>query len=330
LQISGLCDSESGVTQLYPSIEAYEHGMLDVGDGDRVYWETCGNPRGKAAVVLHGGPGSGCTQWHRRLFDPSAYRVVLFDQRNCGRSTPHASAPEVDLASNHTANLIADIERLREHLGIERWLVIGGSWGSTLALAYAERFPNRVTELILFGVTTSRRKEIDWLFRGGVAILFPEDWERLRDAVPAALRDDDIIEAYCRLLHDPDPAIRNQAALAWCTWESATPAWPPAHGLSPRFRDPAFRMAFARIVTHYVQHYAWLEDGAILRDARTIAGIPGIMVNGRFDLQAPIGWAYELKHAWPCAKLVIVDNAGHDASNASITGELIRATDQFR
>ena len=146
--------------------------------------------------------------------------------------------------------------------GIERWLVLGGSWGSTLALAYAERFPNRVTEIILFGVTTGRRKEFDWSFRGGLADLFPEQWERLRDAVPAALRDGDIIEAYCRLLHDPDPAIRDQAALAWCTWESATPAWPPAHGLSPRFRDPAFRMAFARIVTHYVRHYAWLEDGS--------------------------------------------------------------------
>lgn len=170
--------------------------MLEVGDGHRVYWETCGNPSGKAAVVLHGGPGSGCTPWHRRLFDPSGYRVVLFDQRNCGRSTPHASGPEVVLASNNTANLIADIERLREHLRIERWLVLGGSWGSTLALAYAERFPNRVTEIILFGVTTGRRKEFDWSFRGGLADLFLERWESLRDAVPAALREGDIIEAF--------------------------------------------------------------------------------------------------------------------------------------
>jgi len=303
--------------------------MLDAGDGDLVYWETCGNPRGKPALVLHGGPGSGCTPWHRRLFDAGAYRVVLFDQRNCGRSTPHASAPDTALARNHTANLVRDIERLREHLQIERWLVLGGSWGSLLALAYAERYPNRVTELILFGVTTGRRKEFDWLFRGGVAILFPEQWERLRDAVPAAVRSGDVIEGYCRLLDDPDASIRNQAALAWCTWESATPAWPPAHGLSPRFRDPRFALAFARIVTHYVRHYAWLEDGIILRDASALAGIPGIMVNGRFDLQSPIGWAYDLKRAWPRAKLVIVDDAGHDASNVSITGELIRATDEF-
>jgi proline iminopeptidase len=314
---------------LYPAIEPYDCGMLEVGDGNRVYWEACGNPHGKPAVVLHGGPGSGCTPWHRRLFDPSAYRIVLFDQRNCGRSTPHASAPDTDLASNNTANLVADIERLRQHLGLERWLVFGGSWGSVLALAYAERHPSRVTELVLFGVTTGRRKEFDWFFRGGVSILFPEQWDRLREAVPAELRDGDIIEAYYRLLHDPDPAIRNQAALAWCTWESASPAWPPARGLSPRFRDPTFALAFARIVNHYVRHYAWLEDGILLREAAAIVAIPGVMVNGRFDLQAPIAWASDLNRAWPRGKLVIVDQAGHDASNTNIAGELIRATDQF-
>jgi len=317
------------VTQLYPEIAPYEHGMLDVGDGNRVYWETCGNPRGKPAVVLHGGPGSGCSPWHRRLFDPTAYRVVLFDQRNCGRSTPHAGAPDTDLKSNTTTNLIADIERIRQHLDVERWLVFGGSWGSALALAYAQRYPGRVTEIILFGVTTGRRKEFDWLFRGGVAVLFPEQWERLRAALPVADRGGDIVEAYSRLLHDPDAAIRQRAALAWCTWESATPAWPPANGLSPRFRDPAFALAFARIVTHYVRHDAWLEDGSLLRGAGLLADIPGIMVNGRFDFQAPIGWAWDLKRVWPRAKLVIVDHAGHDPSNASITRELIRATGQF-
>jgi proline iminopeptidase len=317
------------MTALYPDIAPYERGMLEVGDGNRIYWETCGNPRGKPAVVLHGGPGSGCTRWHRRLFDPDAYRIVLFDQRNCGRSTPPASEPDTDLASNTTANLIADIERLRQHLNIDRWMVFGGSWGSTLALAYAERFPERVTEIILFGVTSGRRKEFDWLFRGGVAILFPEQWQRLRDGLPAAQRDGDIIEAYYRRLHDPDSAIREHAALAWCTWESATPAWPPTNELSPRFRDPVFRMAFARIVTHYVRHYAWLEDGSLLRDAGSIADIPGIMVNGRFDLQAPIGWAWDLKRVWPGAGLVIVDDAGHDATNASITRELIRSSDHF-
>jgi proline iminopeptidase len=317
------------MTGLYPDIIPYEHGRLEVGDGDLVYWETCGNPHGKPAVVLHGGPGSGCSRWHRRPFDPTAYRIVLFDQRGCGRSTPHASAPDTDLASNNTLNLIADIELLRQHLNVDRWLVFGGSWGSTLGLAYAERHPDRVTEIILCGVTTGRRKEFDWLFRGGVAVLFPEQWERLRAGVPAAERDGDIVEAYHRLLHDPDLAIREQAAVAWCTWESATPAWPPAPGLSPRFADPTFRMAFARLVTHYVRHDAWLEDGSLLRNAPALADIPGIMVNGRFDFQAPIGWAWDLKRVWPRAELVIVDDAGHDASNTAITGELIRATEQF-
>jgi proline iminopeptidase len=317
------------LTGLYPEIAPHRHGMLEVGDGNRVYWENWGSPRGKPAVVLHGGPGSGCSEWHRRLFNPAAYRIVLFDQRNCGRSVPHASAPDTDLASNHTWNLVADIERLRQHLDIERWLVFGGSWGSTLALAYAEKHPARVTEMILWGVTTGRRREFDWLFRGGVADLFPEQWERLRDALPPAERDSDIVDAYYRLLQDPDPAIRRQAAIAWCTWESATPAWPPAHGLSSRFKDPAYAMAYARLVTHYVRHDAWIEDGSLLRDAGRLAEIPGIMVNGRFDLQAPIGWAWALNRVWPRAKLVIVDDAGHEATNASIARELVRATDQF-
>lgn len=314
---------------LYPQIAPYEHGMLEVGDGNLAYWEVCGNPRGKPAVVLHGGPGSGCTPWHRRLFDPSAYRVVLLDQRNCGRSTPHASAPDTDLANNHTANLIADLELLRQHLHLDRWLVAGGSWGSLLALAYAEAHADRVTQMILWGVATGRRKEFDWLFRGGVAILFPEQWERLRAGVPAVKQDRDVVEAYYRLLNDPNPVIRERAATAWCTWESATPAWPPARGLSRRFADPAFALAYARIVTHYVVHNAWLEDESLLRGADALRNIPGIMVNGRFDFQAPIGWAWDLKRVWPSAEYVIVDDAGHDASATGITGELIRATDKF-
>ena len=195
------------LTDLYSEIEPYEHGTLEVGDGNFLHWETCGNPDGKPAVVLHGGPGSGCSPWHRRLFDSSAYRLVLFDQRGCGRSMPHASALDTDLATNNTTNLIADIERLREHLDVDRWLVFGGSWGSTLALAYAETYPDRVTEMILFGVSTGRRKEFDWLFRGGVAVLFPEQWERLRAALPIAERDGDIVEAYYRLLNHADPGF---------------------------------------------------------------------------------------------------------------------------
>jgi proline iminopeptidase len=314
---------------LFPEITPYAHGMLDVGRGNLLYFETCGNPRGKPAVVLHGGPGSGCTSWHRRLFDPAHYRIVLFDQRNCGRSTPHASAHDTDLTSNNTANLIEDLEQLRQHLHIDRWMLLGGSWGSTLALAYAEKHREQVTAIILWGVTTGRRKEFDWWFRGGVAVLFPEQWKQLLDSVPASHHDGDIVSAYYRMLNDPNPAIREQAALAWCRWESATPSWPPTNDLSPRFTDPTFRLAFARIVTHYISHNAWLEDEVLLRDASLLADIPGMMVNGRYDLQAPIGWAYDLKHAWPTAQLVIVDNAGHDPSNANISQELIRATNHF-
>jgi len=316
------------VTRLYPEIEPYEHGVLDVGGGDLVYWEACGNPRGKPAVVLHGGPGSGCSPGLRRYFDPGAYRVVLFDQRNCGRSTPHASAPDTDLASNTTANLIADIELLREHVGVERWLVFAGSWGSTLALTYAETHPDRVTEMILFGVTTGRHEEFDWTFRGGVAVLFPEQWDGLRAALPVAQRDGDIVEAYHRLLNDPDPTTRQRAAEAWCLWESATPAWPPTTGLAERFTDPAYALAFARIVTHYVRHNAWLEDGKLLRGAEALADTPGILVQGRFDFQAPLANAWELKRVWPRAELVIVDDAGH-ALNTNLTQELVRATDRF-
>lgn len=316
------------MTQLYPEIEPYDRGMLDVGDGNVVYWETCGNAHGRPAVVLHGGPGSGCSPTFRRFFDSGAYRLVLFDQRNCGRSTPHAGDPNTDLASNNTANLIADIELLRKHLDVDRWLVFGGSWGSTLALAYAETHPARVTEMILFGVTTGRHAEFDWTFRGGLARFFPEQWERLRAAVPAAERDSDIVDGYHRLLNDPDPSVRRRAAEAWCLWESATPAWPPTTGLAERFRDPHYALAFARIVTHYVRHNAWLEDGVLLRGATALAETPGILVNGRFDFQAPLANAWELSAAWPPAELVIVDGAGHSL-NANLNRELVRATDRL-
>jgi proline iminopeptidase len=314
---------------LYPPIEPHESGLLDVGGADRVYWETCGDPAGRAAVVLHGGPGSGCSPWFRRLFDPRAYRVVLLDQRNCGRSTPHASGPDVDLSANTTDNLVADLELLRAHLGIDRWLVLGGSWGCTLALAYAEAHPERVSGLVLFGVTTGRHEEIDWTFRGGIARLFPAEWDRLRDALPAEDREGDVVEAFHRLLNDPDPEVCRRAAAAWCLWESATPAWPPEEGLAPRFADPAHALAFARIVTHYMRHDAWLEDGALLRDAGRLAEIPGILVQGRFDFQAPLANAWELRRAWPHAELVVVSDAGHAAGVDAIERELVRATDRL-
>lgn len=310
-------------------IEPFRTGMLDVGDGHRLYWEESGDPTGKAAVVLHGGPGSGCAPWQRRLFDPSAYRIVLFDQRNCGRSTPHASEPDVDLSANTTLHLLEDIERLRSHLGIDRWLVLGGSWGSLLALAYAERHPDRVSELVVFGVATGRRSEDDWLFRGGVGAFFPQQWERLVRAVPPDRWRDDVVQTYANLLFHADPDVRSRAAFEWCLWESATPAWPPSTGLDDRFRDPAFALAFARIVTHYVQHDAWLEDGALLQKADRIGGIPGVIVNGRFDFQSPLGSAWALHRAWPRAELVVVEDAGHDASVSGIKDALVGATDAF-
>ena len=313
---------------LYPKIEPYQHGMLAVGGRDRIYWEACGNPAGTAALVIHGGPGSGCTPWHRRLFDPRAYRIVLFDQRNCGRSLPHASRHETDLSSNCTSNLVADIELLRERLEIERWMLLGSSWGSTLALVYAEAYPDRVSALVLSGVTTSRYQEVDWWFRGGAALFFPEQWERLREALPAEDRDGDIASGYYRLLHDSNSTVRSDAALNWCRWESITSLSAPSDELSPRFLDPDFRMVFARIVTHYVVHNAWLEDGEVLRDARRLSGIPGVMVSGRLDVQAPLRWAVDLKRVWPAAQHVIVDKAGH-AGSEETTSELIAATDEF-
>lgn len=316
------------MNDLYPSIEPYAHGFLEVGNGNTIYWETCGNPHGKSAIVLHGGPGSGCTSWHRRLFNPDTYRIVLFDQRNCGRSTPHASALGTDLTNNTTQHLIADIELLRQHLNIDRWLVLGGSWGSTLALAYAEHYPERVTEIILFGVTTGRHSEIDWLFRGGVSIFFPEAWERLCNALPVSERNGDIVAAYYRRLNSPDIAVRQQAAENWCLWESATPDWPPSTKLAERFTNPAFALAFARIVTHYMHHNLWLEDNILLRNANALMNIPGVLVNGHYDFQAPIANAWELHRMWPRAELVIVDDAGHAASSG-ITEELIRETDRF-
>ncbi len=316
--------------ELHPEIEPHDRGLLDVGDGQAVYFEVCGNPDGKPALVVHGGPGSGCTPWHRRLFDPARYRIVLFDQRNCGRSTPHASTPHVDLSTNTTHHLIADMELLRERLGVERWLVLGGSWGSTLALAYAEAQPERVSEMVLFGVTTGRRSEFDWLFRGGLSGLFPAEWERLVSALPEGERGDEVVEAYHRLLFDADAEVRRRAAEAWCLWESATPDWPPREGLAERFRDPRYALGFARIVTHCVRHNGFLEDGVLLREAGRLAGTPGLLINGRFDLQAPLGNAWALRAVWPSAELVVVEDAGHAAGAAGITGEIVRATDRYR
>jgi proline iminopeptidase len=313
---------------LYPEIEPYDAGMLEVGDGNLVYWEVCGRPDGKPALVLHGGPGSGCTPGLRRFFDPDAYRVVLFDQRGCGRSRPHASDPDVDLGGNTTAHLLADIELLRRHLGVERWLVFGRSWGTTLGLAYAERHPERVTGLVLAMVGTTTAREVEWITRD-VGRLFPAQWARFRDGVPAAERDGSLVEAYSRLLGDPDPAVRERAARDWCAWEDTHVNVRADHRPDPRYQDPAFRMCFARLVTHYWRHAAWLEDGILLRQAGRLAGIPGVLVHGRLDVSSPLDVAWELARAWPGSELVVVDEAGHSSGDPGMTEALVAATDRF-
>lgn len=307
------------MTMLYPPIEAYDQGMLDVGDGNLVYWEVCGNPDGKPAAFVHGGPGSGCSVNMRRSFDPERYRIVLFDQRGCGRSTPHASDPATDLRVNTTEQLLADMERLREHLGIERWLLFGGSWGSTLTLAYAERHPHRVSEIVLVSVTTTRRAEIDWLYRG-VGRFFPAEWERFRDGVPAADRDGDtpaLLATYARLMGDPDPAVRERAAIEWGAWEDAVISLEPkGRPNSYSNRPPAALLAMCRICAHYFSNGAWLEEGILLRDAGRLAGIPGVLIHGRLDLSGPPDTAWELARAWPDAELALVQDSGHTGSDA--------------
>jgi proline iminopeptidase len=285
----------------------------------------CGDPRGKPAVVLHGGPGSGCTAGARRFFDPRKYRIVLFDQRGCGRSTSHASDPRTDLTSNTTEHLLGDIELLRQLLGIDRWLVFGGSWGSVLGLVYAQRHPERVSELVLTGVATGRRAEVALLTRG-LGRLFPEAWARFRAGVPVADRDGDLADAYHRVLCDPDPAVREKAARDWCDWEQAIVSTSPP---SPRYTRAEFRMAFARIVTHFWSHNHFLEDGIVLRDVGRLAGLPGVIVQGSLDLGNLLGTAWELAHAWPDCTLVLVDEAGHNSSHSGITGALVAATDRF-
>ncbi len=316
------------MTVLYPEIEPYDCGMLDLSDGHHVYWEACGNPDGKPAVVLHGGPGSGCTPGMRRYFDPASYRVVLFDQRGSGRSTPHASDPAADLATNTTLHLLADVELLREHLGVDRWLVFGGSWGCTLGLAYAERFPARVTEMVLASVTMTRPSEIEWLYRG-VGQLFPQEWARFRAGVPEPERDGDLVAAYHRLLEGPDAVVRERAARDWCAWEEAVVSATPGYAPNPRYERTDFRMAFARIVTHYFSHYAWLEDGELLRNAGKLDGIPGVLAHGRLDLGSPLMTAWELHRAWPGSELVVVDSAGHDARDPGMAEHIVTALDRF-
>ena len=311
----------------FPAIEPYDSGLLDVGDGHRVYWECCGSPRGKPALYLRGGPGSGCTPGQRRFFDPDAYRVVLFDQRGCGRSRPLADEPDADLRPNTTAHLIADIEALRRLHGVERWTVLGLSWGTTLGLAYAQAHPRQVDALVLGLVTTTSRREVEWITRD-VGRIFPQEWDRFAAAVPDALRHLPLVEAYAMLLSDADPAVRGHAAREWCAWEDAHVSLTPGHRPNPRYEDPAFRLRFARLVTHYWRNAAFLEDNQLLRDAPALNGIPGVLVHGRYDVSGPLETAWRLNRRWTTSQLHVIDDAGHGGGDSFLT-TVIGALNRF-
>lgn len=302
--------------------------MLDVGDGNRIYWELVGNPDGKPAVFLHGGPGAGCSPDHRRLFDPDRYRVMLFDQRNCGRSTPHASLVSTDLHANTTWTLVEDIERLRRMAGVDRWLVFGGSWGSALALAYAEQHPERVSELVLRGIFTLRNEELRWFYQSGASYLFPDAWEHYLAPIPEDERDD-LIGAYARRLNSPDPRVRLEAARAWSVWEGSTLTLYPDERMRAAHAEPDYALAFARIENHFFVHGGFFSPGQLLENAHRLADIPGVIVQGRYDVCTPPKTAFDLHRAWPQAEFHLVDDAGHAFSEPGILHRLIEATDRF-
>ncbi|MBS0590723.1 MAG: prolyl aminopeptidase [Proteobacteria bacterium] len=310
---------------LYPAIDPYDTGMLPVSPLHTIYYEQCGNPQGKPVVFLHGGPGAGCNANSRRFFDPAHYRIVLFDQRGSGRSTPHA-----ELTDNTTWHLVQDIETLRAHLGIERWQVFGGSWGSTLALAYAQAHPQRVTELVLRGIFMLRRWELEWFYQKGCDALYPDAWEKYLTPIPAVERHD-LMSAYYRRLTSSDEATRIEAAKAWSIWEGSTSYLAPSADYVASTGADRFALAFARIECHYFVHGGFFErDDQLLHHARRLKDIPAVIVQGRYDVVCPMRSAWDLHRAWPEADLRIVGDAGHSAFEAGITHELVSATDRFR
>ena len=308
---------------LYPAIDPYASGQLDVGDGHSIYWERAGTPGAKPAIFLHGGPGGGISPDHRRLFDPERYDVLLFDQRGCGRSTPHAS-----LDANSTWHLVADIERLRVMMGVDQWLVFGGSWGSALALAYAQSHPAHVSELVLRGIFTLRRQEIDWYYQEGASRIYPDKWERF--LAPIAEKDrGDLLHAYHQILTGEDRTAQVAAARAWSVWEGETIRLLPDAGLSATHDEDAFALAFARIENHFFVHRGWLEEGQLIRDAGKLRDIPGVIVQGRYDMACPAETAWALHNAWPEARFEMIEGAGHAYNEPGILDALIRATDSF-
>ena len=310
---------------MYPDIEPHDQGMLAVGDGHSIYWESCGSPTGTPAVYVHGGPGSGCTAGVRRFFDPEKYRIILFDQRGSGRSQPLLTHKS-QLQANTTQHLIRDLEALRAHLAIEQWLMLGVSWGTTLALAYAEEYPNRVAALVLACVTTTSRREVDWITRG-VGAIFPRQWEQFAAHIPESLKNERIIDAYAKLLFDEDPAVCAAAAEQWCDWEESHVSLVPRQAPNPRFLDPDFRLRFARLVTHYWRNAAFLEEEQLVRNAASLRQIPGVLIHGRYDVSSPLQTAWLLHRNWPASELRVVDDAGHGGD--SLFDEIVGALDRF-
>jgi len=310
--------------ELYPEIEPYRTERLAVGDGHTLYIEECGNPEGRPVVFLHGGPGAGLSRYHRRFFDPARWRVVLFDQRGAGQSTPFAS-----LEANTTQHLVADIEKIREHLGIRRWLVFGGSWGSTLALAYAQAHPESVTGLVLRGIFLGRAEELRWFNEqdGGARCIFPERWARFRDFIPEAERDA-MIEAYWRRLDSDDEAVQLAAARAWSAYEGGSTTLAHDPDATGDFDEPHKAVSLARLEAHYFRHRMFLEPDQLLRDVGRISAIPAIIVHGRYDIICPVKTAFDLHEAWPEAEFHVV-LAGHAASDPAIVDKLVEATDAF-
>ena len=310
---------------LYPEIEPYETGHLDVGDGHRLYWELSGNPNGKPVVFLHGGPGGGSSPEHRRQFNPQKYKILVFDQRGCGKSTPYAS-----LEANTTWHLVDDIEKLRTEVAkVDKWQVFGGSWGSTLALAYAEKYPERATELVLRGIFLFDQFEIDWMYKaGGASQVYPDKFEEFIGAIPKGERGD-LVEAYRKRLTSDDRDEQLRAAKAWSKWEGEIVTLLPSPSTIDHFTSPEVAVAVARIENHYMANHGWFEEGQLLREATKLKGIPGVIVQGRHDTCTPPVAAWKLKQAWPEVELNIIPDGGHLFSEPGVLDGLIRATDRF-
>ena len=310
---------------LYPPFEPYDSGHLAVGDGHELYWELSGNPDGKPVVFLHGGPGGGSSPDHRRQFDPQAYKILVFDQRGCGKSTPYAS-----LEANTTWHLVEDIEKLRSEVAtVDKWMVFGGSWGSTLSIAYAQEYPERVTELVLRGIFLFDDYEVDWLFEeGGASAVYPDKWDDFVSVIPEEERGD-LLEAYRRQLTSDDPQVQLRAAQAWSAWEASTVTLLPNEETMEHFTSPEVAVAIARIENHYMANGGWLEEGQLLAGAGRLRGIPGVIVQGRHDMCTPPKAAWALKKAWPEVDLQIVPDGGHLYNEPGVLDGLIRATDRF-